>query len=83
MMPELLAPAGNMDALIAAVNAGCDAVYLGMNKFGARAYAENFDFDNLGEAINYCHMHNVMVYVTMNTIIFEEELSLAYAQIDK
>lgn len=70
-MPELLAPAGNMEALIAAVNAGCDAVYLGMNKFGARAYAENFNLENLKGAVDYCHLHNVKIYVTMNTIIFE------------
>lgn len=80
-MPELLAPAGNMEALIAAVNAGCDAVYLGMNKFGARAYAENFNLENLKEAVDYCHLHNVKIYVTMNTIIFEEELEAAYEQI--
>ena len=80
-MPELLAPAGNMEALIAAVNAGCDAVYLGMNKFGARAYAENFNLENLKGAVDYCHLHNVKIYVTMNTIIFEEELEAAYEQI--
>ena len=67
--------------LIAAVNAGCDAVYLGMNKFGARAYAENFNLENLKDAIEYCHLHNVKIYVTMNTIIFEtfeEAVSYCY-----
>ena len=43
-MAELLAPAGNMEALIAAISNGCDAIYLGMQKFGARAYSSNFDF---------------------------------------
>lgn len=82
-MPELLAPAGSMEALISAVNSGCDAVYLGMNKFGARAYASNFDFDTLAQAIRYCHLHNVKVHVTMNTIVFEDELEDAYSQIIK
>ena len=48
-MSELLAPAGNMEALIAAVSNGADAIYLGMNRFGARAYANNFSFDELKE----------------------------------
>ena len=73
-MAELLAPAGTMEALKAAVNSGCDAVYLGMNRFGARAYATNFDYDSLKEAIKYCHMYNVAVHVTMNTIVFEDEI---------
>lgn len=81
-MSELLAPAGNMEALIAAVSNGCDAIYLGMNKFGARAYANNFDFEELKEAIKYCHLRNVKIYVTMNTIVFDSELEDAYEQID-
>lgn len=82
-MVELLAPAGNMDALKAAVNCGCDAIYLGMSKYGARAYATNFDFDTLPEAISYCHLNNVKIYITMNTIIFEDELEEAYLQIKR
>ena len=70
-MAELLAPAGTMEALVAAVNCGCDAIYLGMTKFGARAYATNFDFDTIKEAISYCHLNNVKIYVTMNTIVFK------------
>lgn len=80
-MVELLAPAGTMEALKAAVNCGCDAIYLGMNKYGARAYATNFDFDTIKEAISYCHLNNVKIYVTMNTIVFEDELEEAYLQI--
>lgn len=72
-MTELLAPAGNMDALMAAVANGCNAVYLGMSKFGARAYSSNFDEETLREAIEYCHLRDVKVYVTMNTIVFEDE----------
>ena len=73
-MSELLAPAGNMEALKAAISNGCDAIYLGMQKFGARAYSANFDIDTLKEAIEYAHLRNVKIYCTMNTIVFEEEL---------
>ena len=80
--PELLAPAGSMDALIAAVNNGADAVYLGSTRFGARAYAGNFDEQQLRQAVHYCHQHEVKVYVTVNTLIFENELDDAKALID-
>ena len=73
-MTELLAPAGNMEALKAAISNGCDAVYLGMQKFGARAYSDNFDMDSLQEAVRYAHIRDVKVYVTMNTIVFEDEI---------
>lgn len=82
-MSELLAPAGNMEALVAAVSNGADAIYLGMNRFGARAYANNFDFEELKKAIEYCHLRNVKIYVTMNTIVFDGELEDAYKQIDE
>lgn len=82
-MQELLAPAGTIEALKAAIHSGCNAIYLGMNRFGARAYATNFDYDTLKEALDYSHLFNVKIYVTMNTIVFEEELDEAYAQIDK
>lgn len=82
-MTELLAPAGTMEALVAAVNAGCDAVYLGMSRFGARAYATNFDFDTIKDAIRYCHLYNVKIHVTMNTIVFEDEIEEAFEQIKK
>lgn len=73
-MTELLAPAGNMEALKAAVASGCDAVYLGMQKFGARAYSSNFDAESLREAVSYAHLRDVKIYVTMNTIVFEDEI---------
>ena len=72
---ELLAPAGNMASLRAAVQAGCDAVYLGGKAFGARAYSKNFDDDELIEAINYAHLYGVKVYVTCNTLIYDDEVS--------
>ena len=71
---ELLAPAGNMNSLKAAVMAGCDAVYLGGIKFGARAFSKNFDNDEIVEAIKYCHLYGVKVYVTVNTLIYENEV---------
>ena len=71
---ELLAPAGNMKCLHAAVEAGCDAVYLSGNCFGARAFAKNFSDCELVEAINYCHLYGVRVYVTVNTLLYEDEV---------
>ena len=71
---ELLAPAGNMQALRAAVMAGCDAVYLGGKQFGARAFSKNFNDDEIIEAIRYCHLYGVKVYVTANTLIYENEV---------
>lgn len=74
---ELLAPAGNLESLYAAVQAGADAIYLGGNKFSARAYASNFDDKTMEEAVEYCHLYNVKVYVTINTIMKEKELKEA------
>lgn len=74
-MTELLAPAGNMQALTAAISNGADAIYLGMQKFGARAYSSNFDIESLQEAVRYAHLRDVKIYVTMNTIVFEDEIS--------
>src|SRR6056297_1598575 len=79
-MTELLAPAGNMEALKAAISNGCDAIYLGMQRFGARAYSSNFDLESLKEAVNYAHLRNVKIYVTMNTIVFENEIEEMKAQ---
>ena len=73
--PEILAPAGSMESLYAAVNAGCDAVYIGGGMFGARAYADNPDKDNLLYAIGYCHLHNVKLYLAVNTLLKEEEIA--------
>jgi putative protease len=79
-MTELLAPAGSMEALKAAISNGCDAIYLGMQKFGARAYSSNFDLETLKEAVAFAHLRQVKIYVTMNTIIFENEISEMKAQ---
>ncbi len=74
---ELLAPAGNMESLKAAVAAGCNAVYLGMTTFSARAFAGNFTREELIEAVEYCHIRDVRIYVTMNTMLYETEIENA------
>ena len=74
---ELLSPAGSMEALKAAIHNGADAVYLGGKKFGARAFAQNFNENELIEAINYAHIYNVKIYITVNTIIYEDEFTEA------
>lgn len=72
---ELLAPAGSFAALKAAVNAGADAVYIGGRLFGARAYADNPDTDELIEAIGFCHLRGRKLYMTVNTLFKENELN--------
>ena len=73
-IPELLAPAGSMDALKAGVNAGADAMYLSGKRFGARQYAANFNQREMSEAIAYAHLRGVKVFVTVNTLIKNKEL---------
>lgn len=75
---ELLAPAGNYDALVGAINAGADAVYLGGDKFSARAYADNFTDEELLKAIRYTHVCGKKLYLTLNTLVKEKEFSLIY-----
>ena len=74
---ELLAPAGSFDALCAAVSAGADAVYLGLDSFNARRGADNFTLKTLRTACDYAHLRNVKVYLTFNTVIFEGEVARA------
>ncbi|MBU1145251.1 MAG: U32 family peptidase [Firmicutes bacterium] len=79
---ELLAPVGNMDSLIGAINAGADAVYLAGKQFGARRYAENFSEDEIDFIINYAHIRQVKVYVTINTLIYDDEISSLFSFTD-
>ncbi|BCS56427.1 hypothetical protein ADLECEL_03120 [Adlercreutzia equolifaciens subsp. celatus] len=74
---ELLAPAGNMAALHAAVAGGADAVYLGLETFNARRGADNFTLETLREACDFAHLRGVSIYVTMNTIILPDEVGEA------
>ena len=73
MRPELLAPAGDIKSFDAAVNSGADAVYLGLDNFNARMKAENFSMDNIGEVVRRAHFFGVKVYVTINTILQNQE----------
>ena len=72
---ELLAPAGSMETFRAVIHAGADAVYLGGGRFGARAYADNFTEEELLSAIDYAHIHGRKIYLTVNTLFKERELT--------
>ncbi len=76
---EILAPAGSFESMKAAVAAGADAVYIGGNKFGARAYADNLDEDRMKEAIDYAHLHGCRIYMTVNTLVKEREMKELYS----
>lgn len=71
---ELLAPAGNFECLVAAVQSGADAIYLSGKAFGARSFADNFDFEELENAVDYCHLRDVKIYVTVNTLVSDTEI---------
>ncbi len=75
---ELLAPAGSYDGLIAAVNAGADAVYIGGEKYSARAFAENPEEERLLAALDYAHLRDKKVYLTLNTLLKDKELKDLY-----
>lgn len=74
---EILSPCGGFEAVEAAVRCGADAVYLGATEFSARASADNFDFAQLKGAVEYCHIRGVLVYLTLNTLVFDTELERA------
>ncbi len=77
LKPEVLSPAGNSEMLTAAVRCGADAVYLGLDNFNARRNAENFTIDSLKEAVKFCHIRGVKVYLTLNIAIGNSELEKA------
>lgn len=74
---EILAPAGGMDSVIAAVRCGADAVYIGAKSFSARASAHNFDDEEIRECVRYCHERGVAVHLALNTLIFDDEMQEA------
>ena len=74
MKSELLAPAGSYEGLQAVIKAGADAVYIGGRMFGARAYAKNPKKDEMLEAIDYAHLHGKKIYLTVNTLLKNQEL---------
>ena len=71
---EVLAPAGSYECMLAAFNAGADAVYVGGQLFGARAFANNFNQEELIKAIDYAHMHNKKLFLTVNTLLKNQEI---------
>ncbi len=73
-MSEILAPAGDKNSVFAAVNAGANAIYLGLKEYSARSSAENFDYENFEEISKYCRAFGVKVYVAMNTLVKDGEL---------
>lgn len=73
--PEILAPAGSLESVYAAVRCGADAVYLGGKEFSARGNATNFTEDELKEAVSYCHLNGVSVHQAINTIAFDKNFS--------
>ena len=74
LKPEVLSPVGNREMLTAAVRSGADAVYLGLDSFNARRNAENFTVDSLREAVEFCHIRGVKVYLTLNILISDAEM---------
>lgn len=82
-MPELLAPVGNFETFMAAIDAGADAVYLGLKKFSARARAENFTFLDLQLMTLYAHQRGVKLYVALNTLIRNDELDEIYRTLNE
>lgn len=83
MAAEILAPAGSFEALVAAVRCGANAVYLGGKALNARRNASNFSDEELKKAVDYCHKRNVKVYLTLNTLVGDEELETAYEAIKR
>lgn len=79
MNVEILAPAGNMESLKAAFAAGADAVYFGLPLFGARAFAQNFTLEQAKEVIEQAHQVSKKIYITMNTLIEEDQMEQAYS----
>lgn len=77
-IPELLSPAGNWESFIGVINAGADAVYLGGDKFSARAYADNFTTKQLVQALALAHLQGKRIYLTLNTLIKEREFGELY-----
>lgn len=80
---EILSPAGDFESLVAAVQNGADAVYVGGSDFSARKSAKNFDDDELNKAIDYCHLRGTKLYVACNTLIKEQELNSALEFLSK
>ena len=82
-LPEILAPVGGEEQLKAALRCGATAVYFGLQNFNARRNASNFNGENLAQTIRECHVHSCRVYITVNTIVFDDELEEVYKTVDQ
>ena len=80
LRPEILAPVGNSEMLTAAVRSGADAVYLGLEDFNARRNAQNFTIESLKDAVAFCHVRGVKVYLTLNIMLKDTEIEAAVKQ---
>ncbi|MBS7020795.1 MAG: U32 family peptidase [Firmicutes bacterium] len=80
---ELLSPAGNMESLYAAIEGGCDAIYLGGYQFGARSFAGNFSLEEMKQAVYLAHLYGVKIYVTVNTMVYEREVERFLHYVDE
>ncbi len=80
---ELLSPAGDMESLKSAVHNGADAVYLSGKNYGARKFANNFTLEEIENAIKYCHLYGVKVYITVNTMIYDDEINEVMSYIEQ
>lgn len=80
---ELLAPAGNIDSFKAAINAGADAIYMGLDKFNAREMAKNFDMESFINCINHAHFLDKKVYLTLNILLYDDEIKEALELVTK
>ena len=74
VLTELLAPAGSYDILVVAINAGADAVYIAGQRYGARAFAQNFTSEEIEQAVAYAHLNGASVHVTVNTLFNSDEI---------
>lgn len=81
---ELMAPVGSFESMMAGIHAGCDSIYFGITKLNMRAKSSsNFDFDDLDRIVDICGTHGVKTYLTLNTLLYDGDLSLAYEIIDR
>lgn len=75
---KIVAPAGNKERLYAAIKAGAEEIYMGLQGFGARRAAENFSVEEFIEALDYAHLRGSRIFLTLNTLMFQEEIEFLY-----
>lgn len=80
---KIVAPAGNKERLYAAIKAGAEEIYMGLQGFGARRAAENFSVEEFIEALDYAHLRGSRIFLTLNTLMFQEEIEFLYLNLKK